>query len=267
MRKLFCMLAFFACLALCGSIAYAGTFSLLASTGRLRLDDGQAWSETYNTTRGTFKIEFKNRSNASSKQKYRLTIWWDGKEIANGYSPDIDGGYRFEIFREETTDRIFVSFETLERIVIMGYDPIARKLHKYIESGDYSSAPTPQFFVNRNNELMLSYASVGGAPPTLFNFKWNEKKAWFDYREITKKKPPTPKPKPTPAPKPIDTGNATDGTEGASTDYDANDVYTDYTDYAEPEPEETYVSVPTTVSANELFYEAEEEEVVIQPRG
>lgn len=266
MRKLFFVLAFLACLVMYGNIAHAGTFSLLAATGRLRLDDGQAWSETYNTTRGTFKIEFKKRSNVSLKQKYHLTIWWDGKEIANGFSPKIEGGYRFEIFREDTTDRIFVSFETLDRIVIMGYDPVVRKLHKYIDSKDYSSAPTPQFFVNRNNELMLSYASVGGAPPTLYNFVWNEKNAWFDYKDITKKpkqNKETSGHKPTSHPV-QSTDTKSDGTESLESDnmsYSNDTDYTDYGDYTESE-EYTPVLQPTK-SEDELFYEDIEEFTVV----
>lgn len=252
MKRVFCILMVFMCFLIYGGTANAGNFSLLASTGRLSLDNEQAWSKSYKTERGTFKVQFRKLRNASDKKKYHLIIWWDGKEIADGYSPKLDGGYRFEIFREDTTDRVFVSLETMQRIVIMGYDPKAGRLEKYIDSQDYNSAPTPQLFVNMNNDLILSYASTGNGYPPCYKFIWDENKRWFDYQDITqKKKIKLPKVTEPPKPDKVDVTPV----EDEPTYYSPNDTPT--VSYEEPtyHEEEVQVAVIPQVYEEELYYE------------
>ena len=168
----------------------AGSFSLLASTGVLRLSENEAWEKAYKTDKGKFKIRFRKLWMASDQKKYHLIIWWNDKRIADGYCPASATGYGFKIFRDEGTDRIFVSLETTPRAVLMGDDPAAGKLEKYVDSRDYHSPlPYPQMWIDADHDLMLAFTGDGRETPTRYKLFWDKEKKWFGFRDITVRRP------------------------------------------------------------------------------
>ncbi len=191
MKKMHILLLTFVCLlTFCVSTAFAGSFSMLASTGTLQLSNNQAWKQEYKTDIGKFKISFRKMWNSSDKKKYHLFIEWNGKRIADGYCPTNSTGYSFKIFQDYQTSRIFVALETSNRIVLMGYDPVANRLEKYVDSKDYySRRGNPRILVDKDKDLMLSFVGDGRGIPTDYKLYWDAANNWFGYQDVTVRPP------------------------------------------------------------------------------
>ncbi len=93
----------------CGT-AFAGSFQMIADTGRLRLNEDEKWERAYNTSYGKLKIRFRKLLLGSDSKKYHLIIWWNDKRIADGYCPNVRYGYTIKVFKDRSTDRIFFFF-------------------------------------------------------------------------------------------------------------------------------------------------------------
>ncbi len=186
MKKVFSVIIMVICMiSFCGS-ALAGGFRPIAASGRLHLGEDQAWEREYKTKDGKIKIRFRNLRLAVSKKKYHLIIWWNGKRILDGYSPKSRYDYSFKVFRDDSTDRIFIAMETAPRVVLYGYDPNAGKLHKYVDSNNYySPVGGPVLTVDRDSDLRLSFLGRGKGAPTSYKLFWDEKKSWFGYEDVT----------------------------------------------------------------------------------
>ena len=234
---LVCLLTF------CVSTAFAGSFSMLASTGTLQLSNNQAWKQEYKTDIGKFKISFRKMWNSSDKKKYHLFIEWDGKRIADGYCPTNSTGYSFRIFQDQQTSRIFVSLETRDRVVLMGYDPVANRLEKYVDSRDYRSRRgNPRILVDKDKDLMLSFVGDGRGIPTEYKLFWDAENNWFGYKDVTAHPP----------------ASETDETEyepGYEPEYEP-----EYEQHYEPQAVSSAESASATAT-DELFYY--EEEIVV----
>ncbi len=175
-----CLLTF------CVSTAFAGSFSMLASTGTLQLGNNQAWKQEFKTDIGKFKISFRKMWNSSDKKKYHLFIEWNKNRILDGYCPTNNTGYSFKIFQDKATSRLFVALETRDRIVLMGYDPVANRLEKYVDSKDYySKRGNPRILVDRDKDLVLSFVGDGRGIPTEYKLFWDAKNNSFGYKDIT----------------------------------------------------------------------------------
>ena len=186
MKKWGIFLLFFCLLAGYAPTVSAGSFSLRASTEVLRLSDNEAWERAYKTEKGKFKIRFRKLWMAPEQKKYHLIIWWNDKRIVDGYCPASVTGYGFKIFRDEGTDRIFFSLETAPRAVLMGYDPTAGKLEKYVDSRDYySPIPRPQMWIDADHDLMLAFTGDGKETPTRYKLFWDAGQNWFGFQDIT----------------------------------------------------------------------------------
>lgn len=172
------------------STAFAGSFSMLASTGTLQLGNNQAWKQEYKTDIGKFKISFRKMWNSSDKKKYHLFIEWDGKRIADGYCPKNNTGYSFKIFQDQQTSRIYVSLETRDRVVLMGYDPVANRLEKYVDSKDYyNRRGNPRILVDKDRDLVLAFVGNGHGIPEEYKLFWDAKNNWFGYKDVTARPP------------------------------------------------------------------------------
>ena len=168
------------------STAFAGSFSMLASTGTLQLGNNQAWKQEFKTDIGKFKISFRKMWNSSDKKKYHLFIEWNKNRILDGYCPSNKTGYSFKIFQDKATSRLFVALETRDRIVLMGYDPLANRLEKYVDSKDYySKRGNPQILVDKDKDLVLSFIGNGYGIPTEYKLFWDAKNNWFGYKDVT----------------------------------------------------------------------------------
>lgn len=221
------------------STTFAGSFSMLASTGPLQLSNNQAWKKEYQTDIGKFKISFRKMWNKSDERKYHLFIEWNKKRILDGYCPSNSSGYSFKIFQNQESSRIYVALETVGRTVLMGYDPVADRLEKYADSKEYySRIGRPRFLVDKDKDLSLVFVGDGHENPTVYKLFWDAKNNWFGYKDVTVH--PT-------APEP-----------------DSSDYEPEYEpQYEPPHYEEQSAGPVTTAPAanDELFYP--EEEVVV----
>lgn len=182
----------------------AGHFTQLAYTGLLQLSENGKWEKSYQTSAGEFKIRFRKMFLASDAKRYHLIIWWNGERIADGYCPEHYSGYTFTIFKENDSDRVFADIETYRRAVLFGYDPVKKKLEKYVDSKNYwTSDPTynPIFTVDEAGDLHLDMGSTTDKYRTQYKLFWDKKANWFGYRDMTVPRPAyIPPPPPAPAP-------------------------------------------------------------------
>ncbi|SHF25932.1 hypothetical protein [Schwartzia succinivorans] len=227
------------------SVTYAGNFRTLAMSGWLKLGPDQAWEKSYDTENGKFKIRFRKLMLGSDAKRYHLIIWWNGKRIADGYSPE-GSQYAFKIFEDGDTKRIFVMLETLGRAVVMGYEPNNQKLEKYIDSLDYYSGnlPYPIMDVDSEGDLRLSFSStMNGLGPIRYKFVWNKDVNWFGYSNASPQ---------------VQRNSSYD--ESSDTSYDEDYEYEDYSSSGEATVETEMESAPTSTgsSSGELFYETQE---------
>ena len=117
--------------------ASAGNFETLAVTDFLQLGDDEKWEKSYNTSLGKFKIRFRKLLWSSDAKRYHLIIWWNDKRITDGYCPENGYGYAFRVFHDEATDRLFVVINSVGHAVMFGYDPINKKMEKFVDSNNY----------------------------------------------------------------------------------------------------------------------------------
>lgn len=164
------------------NVTYAGDFRTLAETGWLKLGPDQAWEKSYDTENGKFKIRFRRLLFGSDAKRYHLIIWWNGKRIADGYTPE-GTQYGFKIFEDGETKRIFVMLATPSRAVLLGYEPNNNKIEKYVDSKDYYSYLSyPTMDVDGEGNLRLSFSENGnGVGPIRYTFTWNNSINWFGY--------------------------------------------------------------------------------------
>ena len=181
------------------SKASAGSFSELADTGYLKLGDDEKWEKRYDTTLGSFKIRFRKLRWSSEEKRYHLIVWWNGKRIADGYSPENGYGYAFQVFEDETTDRVFVAIRSVGRVVLFGYDPKNKKMESFVNSANYYSndGKYPYITVDGDKDLQLGFLTRNGKEATKYKLFWNESANWFGYKDVTPRwTPPTPPPAP-----------------------------------------------------------------------
>lgn len=237
MKKFLSVICMAFCLLFFSSTANAGRFNTLAMTGWLQLGNDQAWEESYKTDEGKFKIRFRKLLFGSDAKRYHLIIWWNGKRIADGYSPE-GQQYAFKIFEDSETKRIFVMLQTRQRAVLMGYEPNNQKLEKYIDSKDYySNLPYPSMNVDSDGDLQLSFSdNVNGVGPIRYKFIWNKDVNWFGYQNVSINR----------------SRSVSEWEDDSDEDYDYGGEYESSAD--------EIVEAPTDTgkSSDELYYEMEE---------
>ncbi|MDO4960196.1 MAG: hypothetical protein Q4E68_13200 [Prevotellaceae bacterium] len=171
------------------AIVEAGEFVQLADSGKLSLGLDKAWSRTYTSGKDKIKVQFRNLMLASSKSRYHLIVWWNGKRIADGYCPEVRGGYQIKVFQNGSDKRIFISLNTQYRSVLLGYEPEVNKLHKYVDSKDFATnAPIPTMAINmRTKDIMLLFTGAGrnASNPVKYRLLWDSKAKWFGYSDET----------------------------------------------------------------------------------
>ncbi|MDD3114220.1 MAG: hypothetical protein PHQ44_00610 [Anaerovibrio sp.] len=166
--------------------ASAGNFETLAATGFLSLSMDEKWEQSYKTSLGDFKIRFRKLAFSSEQKRYHLIIWWNGKRIADGYSPENGAGYAFRVFHDKSTDRIFVSIDSIQRIVLFGYDPKNKKMEKFMDSRNYyTSGKYPFISLDEDNDLMLTFKASDWKISNKYKLFWDESANWFGYKDVT----------------------------------------------------------------------------------
>jgi hypothetical protein len=172
------------------NIALAGNFTTLADTGRLNLNEDEKWEKAYDTASGQFKIRFRKLLLGSDDKKYHLIVWWNKKRIADGYCPNNRYGYEFKVYKDNSTDRVYVDFEAVNRAVLFGYDPKNNKLEKYVDSVNYWSPDSgPKIIVDEDKDLQLRFVEKGTVYCPKYKLFWDNKANWFGYKDVTVQRP------------------------------------------------------------------------------
>ena len=174
------------------SPAEAGNFVQVADSGVLQLKANEKWEKEYRTKVGDVKIRFRNLANAKDNKRYHLIIWWRDPgtkkyvRVAHGYTPKNTFGYSFKVFRDNQTGRVYFVLDAHGRLVLYGYDTVARKLEMYVDSKNYwSTQPLPGILVRPDGDLELRFDNVSRtAKPTQYRLFWDAGHNWFGYEEL-----------------------------------------------------------------------------------
>ena len=176
--------------------AEAGNFIQVADTGELQLKVNEKWEREYRTKMGDVKIRFRNIvdfrdlvNGNKDNNRYHLIIWWRDPgakkyiRVADGYCPKNIFGYRFKVFNNNQTGRVYFALDAHGRLVLYGYDTLARKLEKYVDSINYwSMQPLPDMLVRPDGDLELRFDNVSRtAEPTQYRLFWDAERNWFGY--------------------------------------------------------------------------------------
>ena len=198
LRKIVCVMLLFTFLGVASEVgmpqASAGNFETLAVTDFLQLGDDEKWEKSYNTSLGKFKIRFRKLLWSSDAKRYHLIIWWNDKRITDGYCPENGYGYAFRVFHDEATDRIFVVINSVGHAVMFGYDPINKKMEKFVDSNNYyNNGKYPYIKVDGDNDLLLGFLNKDGKETTKYKLFWDASANWFGYKDVTPRwTPPAP---------------------------------------------------------------------------
>ena len=198
--------------------AEAGTFQLLEDSGRLvDMKNNEKWERIYRSADGDIKIRFRRVQKLAdflgqkNEKPYHLVIWRkDSKsEKFNDKKDRIfdwdlrpnSAGYRFQIFCDTKTNKIFIAFDAVGRVQLLGFDPAALNglrryekytgpgvLQKYVDSVNfYSALPYPEIKVTENNDLQLRFDNLNSnaSMPYVYNLTWNAKNNWFGWEDVT----------------------------------------------------------------------------------
>jgi len=168
-------------------------FIKLADTGRLSLGKDQKWEQEFRANDGDVKIRFRTLRFGSDRKRNHIIIWWrdhGGKyqRVADGYCPKNSQGYAFQVYQDLNTKRVFFVFDAGGRLAVYGYDTLASKLERYIDSVNfYSKEPYPEIDATSDGSLQLKFDNYLGnsSMPYKYQLFWDEKANWFGWRDVT----------------------------------------------------------------------------------
>ena len=198
--------------------AEAGSFVLLEDSGRLAdMKNNAKWERVYSSADGDIKIRFRRVQTIGDvfgqkrEKPYHLIIWrkdskkekFDDKKdrIFDWDLRPNSAGYRFQIFTDTTTKKIFIAFDAMGRVQLLGFDPGAMNglrryekyagpgvLQKYVDSANfYSKEPLPEIRVTKNNDLELKFDNLhsNAAMPYEYRLTWDAARNWIGWADIT----------------------------------------------------------------------------------
>ena len=189
MAKKFFSAVILACIIFFGAnVCSAGTFQIIYDaemfTANMKRD--QAVDETFNTNDGKLRFQLRKLANSSAEKRMHAIAWLNDKRIYEEYFPDVYGEYSFRAIKNTADSRQFYVIESLERSIMLGYEPVNGKLEIYIDSRNYArnAAANPTIVALKNGDLILAFENPTQNISARYLFTWDKSKNWFAYSDL-----------------------------------------------------------------------------------
>lgn len=190
MLKKFFSAAAMVCLLIFGAnICAAGTFQMIynAENFSYTLKDNEAVDETFNTNDGKMRLQLRKLWNTKDDKNMHVLAWLDDKRVYDEHFPDVIGGYTFRALKNTADSRQFYVIQSIERAMMIGWSPAAKKMEVYIDSQNYyhdASVPYPSIVATVNGDLILAFENVERTRSVRYRFTWDANKQWFAYSNL-----------------------------------------------------------------------------------
>lgn len=175
-----------------GSIVYASPFKVVDSIRNynmygLRKNGPIRYS--YNTPNGKFDLILTYPYQEG--KACHVEAWMNTRKVYDYYLSAVDNGYTTYVYRDEATDRIFISFSSYLRSILIGYCDKSQQVETFIDSKNYYSGlkgATPWIYSMNDGSLVLDlcdgYDDVPVKHIHRYQFDWDETSQWFGYTDL-----------------------------------------------------------------------------------
>ena len=154
------------------------------------LKDNEALMETFTTPYGPIKFQMRKLWGSSSDKRLHFIVWLNDERIADEHFPKVDYGYTFRVLKNTSNSEQFYVLQSIERAVLFGYSPNAKKLEVYIDSQNYAhdAGAYPYIVALKNGDLVLAFEKRNNN--RRYQFNWDDEANWFGYSDLGTGWPP-----------------------------------------------------------------------------
>lgn len=148
------------------------------------LKDNEALTETFTTPYGPIKFQMRKLWGSSSDKRLHFIVWLNDERIADEHFPKVDYGYTFRVLKNTSNSEQFYVLQSIERAVLFGYSPNAKKLEVYIDSQNYAheAGAYPYIVALKNGDLVLAFEKNN--INRRYRFNWDGEANWFGYSDL-----------------------------------------------------------------------------------
>ena len=148
------------------------------------LKDNEALTETFTTPYGPIKFQMRKLWGSSSDKRLHFIVWLNDERIADEHFPKVDYGYTFRVLKNTSNSEQFYVLQSIERAVLFGYSPNAKKLEVYIDSQNYAheAGAYPYIVALKNGDLVLAFEENN--INRRYRFNWDGEANWFGYSDL-----------------------------------------------------------------------------------
>lgn len=148
------------------------------------LKDNEALTETFTTPYGPIKFQIRKLWGSTSDKRLHFIAWLNDERIADEHFPKVDYGYTFRVLKNISNSEQFYVLQSIERAVLFGYSPNAKKLEVYIDSQNYAheAGAYPYIVALKNGDLVLAFEKNNNN--RRYRFNWDDEANWFGYSDL-----------------------------------------------------------------------------------
>ena len=175
-------LMFFSC-----GLAQASPFAELAKLSSYYGLRNGAREFAYHIPDGMLKVKLTYPNKQADM--VHVVAWINNREIYDYAMPFVDTGYVIRFYRDEASDRVFMSCSSSQLAILAGYCGNSRQMETFIDSRDFDvgfAQSHPWIYV-RDGELRLvlsdGYGDVPIMQQNVFVLEWDEGLQWVSYAE------------------------------------------------------------------------------------
>ena len=154
------------------------------------LKDNEALTETFTTPYGAMKFQMRKLWGLNSDKRLHFIVWLNDNRLDEEYFPKVDYGYTFRVLKNTSNSEQFYVLQSIERAVLFGYSPNAKKLEVYIDSQNYAhdAGAYPYIVALKNGDLVLAFEKRNNN--RRYQFNWDDEANWFGYSDLGTGWPP-----------------------------------------------------------------------------
>ena len=192
MMKKICLLIIMAMLFVGGSSVYASPFKtveVMYGNAMFRLKTNGPIRRSYDTPNGKFELMLTYPYQQG--KACHVQAWMNNRKVYDYYLSAVDNGYATRIYRDETSDQIFISFSSYQRSILIGYSDKSKEVETFIDSRNYYSGfnwSAPWIYAMDDGSLVLDLCDGYDDVPTKhihrYQFDWDQYLQWFGYTDL-----------------------------------------------------------------------------------